>query len=265
MRKVISGALVATAIALAGSAVAGEKDWGKYQVGDIRSGYTYATAATRGIQDEDIMNPAMLWVDQGEDLWSKVDGEAGKACANCHNDAAKTMGTVGARYPVFEPSIGKMMNIEQRINQCRVQRMKAKPFKWESTEMLSVTSYVRYQSRGVPMNVKVDGDAKPFFEKGKAFYNQRRGLLDMACAGCHVDNAGNMIRANTLSQGQSNGFPTYRLKWQKPGSIHRRFRGCNKQVRSQPYGYGSDEYTNLELFLAWKGRGLVVETPAVRN
>ena len=265
MRKVISGALVATAIALAGSAVAGEKDWGKYQVGDIRSGYTYATAATRGIQDEDIMNPAMLWVDQGEDLWSKVDGEAGKACANCHNDAAKTMATVGARYPVFEPSIGKMMNIEQRINQCRVQRMKAKPFKWESTEMLSVTSYVRYQSRGVPMNVKVDGDAKPFFEKGEAFYNQRRGLLDMACASCHVDNAGNMIRANTLSQGQSNGFPTYRLKWQKPGSIHRRFRGCNKQVRSQPYGYGSDEYTNLELFLAWKGRGLVVETPAVRN
>jgi sulfur-oxidizing protein SoxA len=74
-----------------------------------------------------------------------------------------------------------------------------------------------------------------------------------------------MIRANLLSQGQSNGFPTYRLKWQKPGSIHRRFRGCNKQVRAQPYAYGSDEYTNLELFLAWKGRGLPVETPAVRN
>lgn len=265
MRKVISGAIVAAAIALAGNAAAGEKDWGSYQVGDIRSGYTYATAATRGIQDEDIMNPAMLWVDQGEDLWSKVDGEAGKACANCHNVASKTMATVGARYPVFEPSIGKMMNIEQRINQCRVQRMKAKPFKWESAEMLSMTSYVRFQSRGVTMNVTIDGDAKPYFEKGKAFYNQRRGLLDMACAGCHVENAGNMIRANLLSQGQSNGFPTYRLKWQKPGSIHRRFRGCNKQVRAQPYAYGSDEYTNLELFLAWKGRGLPVETPAVRN
>jgi sulfur-oxidizing protein SoxA len=265
MRKVISGALVAAALAFAGSAVAGERDWGTYQVGDIRSGYTYATDATRGIQDEDIMNPAMLWVDQGEDLWSKVDGEAGKACATCHNDASKSMSTVGARYPVYQASIGKMINIEQRINQCREERMKAKPFKWESTEMLSMTSYVRYQSRGVPMNVKIDGDAKPFFDKGEAFYKQRRGLLDMSCANCHIENAGNMIRANTLSQGQSNGFPTYRLKWQKPGSIHRRFRGCNKQVRSQPYGYGSDEYTNLELYLAWKGRGLAVETPAVRN
>ena len=76
---------------------------------------------------------------------------------------------------------------------------------------------------------------------------------------------GNKIRANTLSEGHSNGFPTYRLKWQKPGSIHRRFRGCNKQVRSKPYGYGSDEYVNLELYVAWRGRGLSVETPAVRN
>ena len=79
MRKVVLGALGAcvVAIALTGYAMADEKNWGARQVGDIRSGYTYATAATRGIQDEDIMNPAMPWVDQGEDLWSKVDGEAG--------------------------------------------------------------------------------------------------------------------------------------------------------------------------------------------
>ena len=74
-----------------------------------------------------------------------------------------------------------------------------------------------------------------------------------------------MIRANLLSQGQSNGFPTYRLKWQKIGSLHRRFRGCNKQVRATPYKAGSDEYVNLELYLANRGRGLPVETPAVRN
>ena len=113
------GASIA-AIAIAGAASSGEKNWGAYQVGDIRSGYTYATAATRGIQDEDIMNPAMLWVDQGEEIWSKVEGKAGKAWATCHDDAAKSMRTVGARYPVYEKSIGKLINIEQRINQCRV-------------------------------------------------------------------------------------------------------------------------------------------------
>ena len=77
----------------------------------------------------------------------------------------------------------------------------------------------------------------------------RRGQLDLACSHCHVDNAGNMIRANTLSEGQGNGFPTYRLKWQKVGSLHRRFRGCNKQVRSnERIKYGADEYVNLELY-----------------
>lgn len=267
MRKFILAAVsgLGIAMALTGFAQAGEKNWGAYQVGEIRSGYTYATIETRAIQDEDIMNPAMAWVDQGEELWSTADGEAGKACQNCHNDAADSMNTVGTRYPIFEKSTGKMMNVEQRINQCRVERMKAKPFKWESAQMLGMTSYVRYQSRGKPTNVAIDGPAAPYFEKGKAFYNQRRGLLDMSCANCHTDNAGNTIRANLLSQGQSNGFPTYRMKWQKPGSLHRRFRGCNKNIRSQPYGYGSDEYTNLELYLAWKGRGLPVETPAVRN
>ena len=39
----------------------------------------------------------------------------------------------------------------------------------------------------------------------------------------------------------------------------------NKNVRAQPYAYGSDEYVNLELYLAARGRGLLVETPAVRN
>ena len=57
------------------------------------------------------MNPAMLWVDQGEDLWSKVDGEAGKACANCHNDAADSMKTAGARYPLFEQQRNRLFRL----------------------------------------------------------------------------------------------------------------------------------------------------------
>ena len=143
--------------------------------------------------------------------------------------------------------------------------MKADAWKYESSELHSMTVYVRHQSRGMPISVAIDGPAAPYYEKGKEFYYQRRGLLNMSCANCHVDNAGGIIRANTLSQGQTTGFPVYRLKWQKVGSTHRRFRGCNKQVRSTPYAYGSDEYLNLELFVAWRGRGLLVETPAIRN
>lgn len=242
-----------------------DSHWGKYAVGDKRSGYTYATPQTQAIQDDDFENPAMLAADYGAELWSTKDGEAGKACEDCHGDAEKSMKGVGARYPIFYQAWKKPINLEQRINECRVNNMKAKPYKYESNELLGMTSFVKYQSRGMPVTVDIGGPNKEFYLKGKEFFNQRRGQMDMACKHCHEDNAGNMARANLLSQGQSNGFPTYRFKWQKVGSLHRRFRGCNKNIRATPYKYGSDEYVNLELFMAWRGKDMLVETPAVRN
>lgn len=265
MRSITGLAAAAAVLAGFSSSSLGDGQWGKFQVGDIRSGYTFAEPETRAMQDDDFENPAMLTLDYGTELWSTKDGAAGKSCADCHGDAEKSMKGVGARYPVFYQPWGKPINLEQRINECRKNNMQAKPYKYESREMLGMTAFIKYQSRGMPVTVDIGGPNKEFFQKGKAFYYERRGQLDLACKHCHEDNAGNMIRANLLSQGQSNGFPTYRLKWQGVGSLHRRFRGCNKQVRAKPYGYGSDEYVNLELYLAWRGRGLPVESPSVRN
>jgi sulfur-oxidizing protein SoxA len=121
------------------------------------------------------------------------------------------------------------------------------------------------QSRGLPINVRIDGPATPFFEAGKAFYVRRRGQLDLACYHCHDRLAGQRLRGDVISQGQSNGFPVYRHTWQTLGSTHRIFAWCNVSVRAESYPYGSDEYVNLELFVAWRGRGLPVETPAVRR
>ncbi|NKC11632.1 MAG: sulfur oxidation c-type cytochrome SoxA [Gammaproteobacteria bacterium] len=258
-------ALLAGTVALGVATAALAAQWGDKQVEDRRSGYTYAKAETRAIQDDEFENPGMLWVERGSGLWSQVDGKEGKACESCHGDAGVSMANVGNRYPVFARELGKLINTEQRINQCRTERMGADAWKWESGELLSMTSFVRHQSAGKPLEPVIDGVAQPFFEKGKAFYEQRRGQLDMACMHCHQFYPGGQLRANILSQGQGNGFPVYRLKWQKVGSLHRRFRGCNSQVRAKPYPYGADEYVNLELYVAWRGRGLPVETPAVRN
>ncbi len=232
---------------------------------DAKSGYTFAEPETRTIQDDDFENPAFMWIEAAAEAWSTPDGELGLSCEACHADPSSSMTGVGARYPVFDPSRNKPVNIEQRINQCRTFNMKAKAWKYESDALLGMTSYVKMFSRGMPVEVSIDGPMKPWFDKGKAFYYERRGMYDMACKHCHEDNADNYIRAERLSQGQSNGFPTYRLKWQKLGSLHRRFRGCNKNIRSEPFAYGADEYLALELYLAWRGRGLPVEAPSVRK
>lgn len=237
----------------------------KFIVGEKISGFVFASPETQAMQADDFENPAMLWVESGEEEWKKVVGSAGKSCASCHNDAAQTMKGVAVTYPKFEPKRGKLANIEHRINMCRTENMKAPELRWESKELLGLTAYVEYQSRGLPINVAVDGPAKPFFEKGREFYNQRRGQMDIACGQCHEQNAGKNIGVENLSQGQSNGYPTYRLKWQTFGSLHRRFEGCNEEVRAQPFPRGSDEYTNLELYVAWRGNGLRSEAPSVRR
>lgn len=232
---------------------------------ELFSGYRYQSVPLRRMQDHDIRNPGMLWYSYGAKLWSLSEGEAGKSCADCHNVAEKAMRGVGARYPVFDAAEGKLLNLAQRINQCRTLNMKAPHWAWGSDELLAMTTYVRAQSRGMPVRVKIDGQAAPLFEAGKAYYYRRRGQLNLSCASCHQFNAGKKLRAATLSQGQSNGFPAYQIGAERAISLHEQFQQCNRRVRAAPLDLGSDAYVNLELYLAWRGSGLAVETPAVRN
>jgi sulfur-oxidizing protein SoxA len=217
------------------------------------------------MQDDEFDNPGSIWLARGAELWQSVDGKAGKACDSCHHDAAQSMRDVGARYPVYAKELGKLINVEQRINQCRTLRMGASTYASESEPLLAITAYVKHQALDQPMHVAIDGEAAPFFARGKALYETRRGQLDMACTHCHEDQHGQYLRAQRLSEGMSNGFPLYRLKWQSLGSLQRRVSGCMRDVRAEPYADGADEYVDLELYLAWRARGLPVETPAVRN
>jgi sulfur-oxidizing protein SoxA len=72
------------------------------------------------------------------------------------------------------------------------------------------------------------------------------------------------LRAQTLSQGQSNGFPVYRLQNTRVNGLHERFRQCQHNFRAKALKAGSDEYTNLELYINAIGNGLKIETPAIR-
>ena len=74
-----------------------------------------------------------------------------------------------------------------------------------------------------------------------------------------------MIRADHLSQGQINGFPTYRLKNTKLNGAHNRFKGCIRDTRAETFAEGSPELIALELYVASRGNGLSVEGPSVRN
>jgi len=236
-----------------------------YRSGDIYSGYTAMTSQTRDMQDDDFANPAFVLVDTGEEMWNKPSGSMGKSCASCHGSAAKSMKGMANNFPRYDAKTKKMIALQAYLNRHMVNDMGAKKIKWESQKMLAMATYVKLQSRGMPIKRNLNDQNRPFFAEGKKFYDQRRGLLDMSCKQCHNDHAGSMARSNVLSMGMSNGFPTYRMKWQGSGSLHRRFIGCNKNIRAQPYKRGSEEYTNLEFYMLQRAAGLKWETPSVRN
>jgi sulfur-oxidizing protein SoxA len=104
-----------------------------------------------------------------------------------------------------------------------------------------------------------------WWDKGKERYYLRTGQLNLSCASCHEVSMGKMIRADHLSQGQINGFPTYRLKQGHLISVHNRFRGCIRDTRASYPKAFSDELMALEVYVTWRGTGLSVETPAVRQ
>lgn len=228
------------------------------------SGTAELRAETRAMQDDDSANPGMLWVLEGQTLWDQRPGGDASSCAACHGDAATRMRGVAARYPAFDSGAARVINLEQRINQCRVQQQRQPAFAAESRELLALSTFVARQSRGLPIEANADPRSAAALAAGRAEFQRRRGQLNLSCGQCHDDLRGRHLGGNRIPQAHPTGYPIYRLEWQAVGSLQRRLRACMSGVRSEPYAYGSPELVNLELYLMWRARGMALETPAVR-
>jgi L-cysteine S-thiosulfotransferase len=215
-----------------------------------RSGYDYMRPETRAMQDDDLANPGMLAVMEGEELWRRY------GCAQCH----KGMEGVATRYPSFDPKRG-LLNLEQRINVCRTERQQAPVLAYESRELLALTAFVANQSRGRRVQISPDGTS---LERGKAAFYRRQGQVHLACANCHEENPGKRLAGNAIPQAHPTGYPLYRLEWQAVGSLQRRLRNCLTGIRAETPPYGAQDLVELELYLMWRANGMPLETPAVR-
>lgn len=253
-----------TAIAIVASLLLAAAQAGEIAQDQRRSGYSFMAPDTKAMQDDDTTNPGMLWVLDGEALWSKRIGAANKACADCHGDAKASMKGVAARYPAFDKALGLPVDIEQRINLCRAEHQQAAPLDYESHDLLALTVFIALQSRGMPIAPANDPQLAPFLAKGRELFMQRQGQLNLACANCHDDNWDKHLAGSAITQAQPTGYPMYRLEWQTLGSLSRRLRACMTGIRAQAFSYGAPELVELELYLMSRAAGMPVETPAVR-
>ena len=229
------------------------------------SGTEFLTEETRALQNDSFANPALLWVDRGENLFFKTMA-SGKACADCHSDNTVLPLTESATtFPKHNPITGTLINLEGQINLCRVQYQDETALPYESQDLLALTTYTAQLSKGQTVSMDVTAANRKNFLNGKTYFFTRRGQMNFSCAQCHDDNWGKKLRGDTISQGHGNGFPTYRLEWENLGSLHRRFADCDSGVRAEPLKLGAQTYIDLELYLAVRARGLTVETPSIRR
>ncbi len=234
-------------------------------VDEVISGWVFRSDETQELQMDDFDNPGMIFVDQALDNWNAVEGTEGKACASCHEDVETSMKGVRAVYPKWNDNAEEVRTLANQINDCRENQMGAEKWKYTGGKMAGMEALISVQSRGMPVNVAIDGPVQATWEEGKELYYTRTGQLDLSCASCHEENYGNRIRSDHLSQGHINGFPAYRLKNAKLNTVHARFKGCVRDTRAETYKPNSPEFIALELYVASRGNGLSVEGPSVRN
>lgn len=230
----------------------------------IYSGWAFRTAETQELQADDFINPAFLAVDAAAQAWMTPEGTENTSCAGCHGAVEDSMQGVRAVYPRWNEEAGEVRTLADQINNCRTENMGAEPYRYDGGEMTAMEALISVQSRGMPVDVQIDGPVAEVWEQGRELYYTRFGQLELSCANCHEQNYGNYIRADHLSQGQINGFPVYRLKQSRLIQTHNRFRGCVRDTRAETFAVGSPEFTALELYVASRGNGLSVEGPSVR-
>ena len=231
----------------------------------LRGGSEFQSPEVQAMQSDAFANPGSLWLTRGEKLWEERRGEANVACASCHGKAAASMKGVAARYPRHDAGLGRVVDLEQRIDACVTTRQRAPALAWESEQMLALTAFISAQSNGARIDVATDGPASATYERGRALYYQRQGQLNIACTHCHDGSWGRTLLNERISQGHPVDWPAYRIEWQTLGSLQRRLRACYFGVRAEMPAFGADDLVALELYLADRAKGLAASVPGVRR
>ncbi len=202
-------------------------------------------------------------IEAGKAQWEKPF-KNGKSFAECFpNDGKLTAGN----YPQYDEKLGKVVTFEMSINQCLVANDET-PLKISDMKSMGVLmSYARTLSDGMKMNIKVDSPAAlEKFEAGKKAFFMRRGQLNFACASCHMQNAGNILRTEILSPtvGQATHWPVFR-GGDNLNTIQARYKRCLEQIRAEPLEQGGEEFNNLEYFHSYLSNGLPLKASVYRK
>ena len=158
---------------------------------------TGAQAAQPQPAANDLAARGKLIFDQTPKLAAQYVGNK-LACSDCHlksgtADGSAPMIDVAGLFPAFSQRAGRVITLQERINECFVRSENGRPLPSDSPEMLAMVAYIEslsqgqqhgtpYAKRGLVKLPELTGDPA----RGKAVYAQT------GCAGCHGSNGAGM-------------------------------------------------------------------------
>lgn len=203
-------------------------------------------------------------IDRGEAMWHQPFAN-GTTYEDCFPEGPGVAGD----FPHWDRENAMVVTLPLAINRCR-ELNGEEPLPYEKGPLADLLAYIAFKSRGQITAVAIPADdpgALDAYAKGRHFYFARRGKLNFSCADCHVEKAGERLRAQVVSPalGHATHFPVYRSEWGEMGTLHRRFADCNQEVRARPFPAQGEEYRDLEYFLTYMQNGLPLNGPGTRK
>lgn len=225
--------------------------------------FMFSPDARRHFEDIMAFPPFEVDLDRGRRLWETPFAN-GRTYAQCLPQGGRM---IAGLYPQFDPAQGRVVTFEDMLNRCRRDNGETE-YRYDDRETLGIlTAYARTLSDGMPMQIRVEGPAATAkYEAGKALFHRRIGQMNFACSTCHIDNAGRVMRMETISPalGQATHFPVFR-GGDALYTLHARYTRCMEQVRAQPFPMGSEAFNNLEYFHSFMSNGLPLRASVYRR
>lgn len=126
------------------------------------------------------------------------------SCTNCHFMGGNTTGGrngsislagIAAAYPDYNARFGKVITLQQRINNCFTRSMNGKPLPYDSLEMNSITAYLQWISKDFPIYEPIPWRGlKPLKTGYVANQSQGEKIYAKQCALCHGTHGEGAIR-----------------------------------------------------------------------
>ena len=200
---------------------------------------------------------------RGKQLWERKF-KSGRSLASCFPNGARR---VAATYPQFHSHSRQVITLELAINHCLKLHGEREIDPTDQTTLALLTAYARSLSDDQRTHVRVQtAGAKEKLAAGRKLFFARTGQQNQACASCHVQHAGSILRDRTLSAaiGQTAQWP----RFDRGGvltTLQMQYQRCLQRMGATPAALGSEDLNDLEFFHTHLSNGLPLKSLPVNS